>query len=55
MRITSCGGYVNLEFLKVTAPTVFHQRFELRTLGSESECSSELSWDLSKVPVRGHL
>ena len=30
-----------------SAPTVFHQRFELGTLGSESQCSStELSWDL---------
>ena len=47
MWITSSGGYVNLEFLKITAPTLFHQRFELGTFGSESLCSStELSWDL---------
>ena len=47
MWITSSGGYVNFEFLKITAPTVFHQRFEPGTLGSESEYSStELRWDL---------
>ena len=45
--ITSSGSYVNFEFLKITAPTVFHQRFEPGTLLSESQCSSiELSWDL---------
>ena len=38
---------MNFEFLKITAPTVFQQRFEAGTLGSESKCSStELSWDL---------
>ena len=47
MWITSCGSYVNFEFLKITAPTLFHQIFEQGTLGSESQCSStELSWDL---------
>ena len=36
-----------LEFLKITAPIVFNQRFELGTLGSESKCSSTApSWDL---------
>ena len=35
------------KYLKITAPTIFHERFEPRTLGSESQCSStELSWDL---------
>ena len=38
---------MNFEFLKSTAPTAVHQRFELGTSGSESQCSSiELSWDL---------
>ena len=38
---------MNLEFLKITAPIVFNQRFELGTLGSESQCSSTApSWDL---------
>ena len=38
---------MNFDFLKITAPTVFHNRFEPGTLGSESQCSStELSWDL---------
>ena len=27
---------MNFEFLKITAPTIFHQRFEPGTLGSES-------------------
>ena len=41
------GGYVNFEFLKTTAPIVFDQRFELGTLGSESQYSSTApSWDL---------
>ena len=45
--ITSLGGYINFEYLKIPAPTVFHQRFELRTPGSESKCSStKLSLDL---------
>ena len=45
--ITSFGGYVNFEYLEITAPTVFNQRFELGTLGSESQCSSaEPSWNL---------
>ena len=45
--ITSSAGYVNFEFLKITTPTIFHQRFEPGTFGSESQCSStELSWDL---------
>ena len=36
-----------LEFLKITAPIVFNQRFEPATLGSESQCSSTVpSWDL---------
>ena len=36
-----------LEFLKITAPIVFNQRFEPATLGSESQCSSTApSWDL---------
>ena len=44
---TSSGGYVYLEFLKITAPIVFNQRFEPGTLGSESQCSSTVpSWDL---------
>ena len=44
---TSSGGYVYLEFLKITAPIVFNQRFEPGTLGSESQCSSTApSWDL---------
>ena len=29
-----------LEFLKITAPIVFNQRFESGTLGSECQCSS---------------
>ena len=38
---------MNLEFLKITAPTVFNQRFEPGTLGSESQYScTALSWDL---------
>ena len=38
---------MNSEFLKITAPIVFNQRFEPRTVGSESKCSSTaLSWDL---------
>ena len=38
---------MNLEFLKITSPTVFYQRFELGTLGSETQCSStEVSWEL---------
>ena len=38
---------MNSDFLKITAPTVFYQRFELRTLGFESQCSStELNSDL---------
>ena len=36
MCTTSLGGYVNFESLKITAPTVFHQRFESGTLGPES-------------------
>ena len=40
-------GYVNFEFLKITAPIVFNQRLEPGTLGSESQCSSTApSWDL---------
>ena len=31
---------MNFEFLKITAPIVFNQRFEPGTLGSESQCSS---------------
>ena len=31
---------MNLEFLKITAPTLFHERFEPRMVGSESQCSS---------------
>ena len=38
---------MNFEFLKSTAPLVFHQRFELGTLGSESQYASTApSWDL---------
>ena len=38
---------MNLEFLKITAPIVSNHRFELGTLGSESQCSSTApSWDL---------
>ena len=41
------GGYVNFELLKITAPIVFNQRFELGNLVSESKCSSTApSWDL---------
>ena len=41
------GGYMNFEFLKITAPIVFNQRFEPETLGSESHCSfTAPSWDL---------
>ena len=39
MQISSSGGYVNFVFLKITAPTVFHQRFEPGTRGSESHCA----------------
>ena len=36
-----------LEFLKITAPIVFNQRFEPGTLGSEYQCSPTApSWDL---------
>ena len=39
---------MNFEFLKITAPIVFNQRFEPGTLGSESQCSSTApSWDLN--------
>ena len=38
---------MNFEFLKITAPKVFNQRFEPGTLGSESQCSSNAPrWDL---------
>ena len=38
---------MTFEFLKTTAPIVFNQRFELGTLGFESQCSSIApSWDL---------
>ena len=38
---------MNFEFLKITAPIVFNQRFEPGTLGSKSQCSSTVpSWDL---------
>ena len=47
MEITSLGGHVNFEFLKITAPTLFHQRFEPGTFRSESQYfSTEPSWDL---------
>ena len=37
---------MNFDFLKITAPTIFHQRFKPGTLRFESQCSStELSWD----------
>ena len=36
IQITSSGGYVNFDFLKITAPLVFNQRFEPGTLGSEA-------------------
>ena len=36
-----------LEFLKITDPVVFNQRFEPGTLESECQCSSTApSWDL---------
>ena len=38
---------MNLKFLKITAPTLFHQRLEPGTLRSESQCFSiEPSWGL---------
>ena len=38
---------MKFEFLKTTAPIVFNQRFEPRTLSSKSQCSSTSpSWDL---------
>ena len=40
---------MNLDFLKVTTRTVFHQIFKPATLGSESQGSSTellISWDL---------
>ena len=38
---------MNFEFLKITAPIVFNQRFETGTLESENQCSSIApSWDL---------
>ena len=38
---------MNFDFLKITAPIVFNQRFEPGNLGSESQCSSTApSWDL---------
>ena len=37
---------MNFESLKITAPTVFHQRFESGTLGPESTVFTELSWDM---------
>ena len=47
IQITSSGGYVNFEFLKITAPIVFNQRFEPENLGSERQCfSTAPSWDL---------
>ena len=48
LHITSRGGYVNFEILKITTHTVFHQRFELGTLRSESQCSpTNLNRDLN--------
>ena len=44
IQITSSGGYVNFEFLKITAPIVFNQRFEPETLGTESQCSVCQKW-----------
>ena len=45
--ITSLGGYLNFEFLKITAPIVFNRIFEPGTLRSESQCSfTAPSWDL---------
>ena len=39
---------MNFEILKITTPTVFHQRFTQGTFGSESQCSSTgPSWNLS--------
>ena len=38
---------MNFRFLKITAPPLFHQKFEPQTLGSESQCSStEQNWAL---------
>ena len=31
---------MNFEFLKITAPIVFNQRFEPGNLGSESKCQA---------------
>ena len=37
---------MNFEFLKITAPIVFNQRFEPGTLGCDSQCfSTAPSWD----------
>ena len=38
---------MKFEFLKISAPTIFHPRFEPWALRSESQYSfTELSWDL---------
>ena len=38
---------MNFEYLKITVPMIFNQRFEPGTLGSENQCSSTApSWDL---------
>ena len=48
IQITSSEGYVNFEFLKITASTVFHQRFEPGTLGSEN-CLSKVGSKFSMI------
>ena len=46
MWLVSRGGYSD-NLLKISAPVVFHQRFETKTLRYESQCSSTMvSWDL---------
>ena len=46
MWLVSRGGYSE-NLLTISAPIVFHQRFETKTLRYESQCSStEVSWDL---------
>ena len=47
IQIISSGGYVNLNFLKITAHIVFNQRLEPGTLGSESQFfSTAPTWNL---------
>ena len=46
---SSSGGYVNFEFLKITAPTVFNQRFEPATLGPTSHCFAIIIYLFSPI------